>query len=81
MSEPDWLELRNVVDSHAGQLALFGGADGIRDTGLLESALARPQNKYAYAKQTWRSWLPPMLSALPATTLSSTATNGQLSPR
>jgi death-on-curing protein len=31
-------------------LALFGGADGIRDLGLLESALARPANKFAYGE-------------------------------
>ena len=48
MTEPEWLELGIVLDFHAEQLALFGGADGIRDLGLLESALARPQNKFAY---------------------------------
>jgi death on curing protein len=48
MNEPEWLELGIVLDFHSEQLALFGGADGIRDLGLLESALARPQNKFAY---------------------------------
>lgn len=32
------------------QLALFGGPDGIRDRGLLESALARPINRHAYGE-------------------------------
>ena len=50
MSEPRWLELNIVLDIHAEQLALFGGADGIRDLGLLESALARPINKFAYGE-------------------------------
>ena len=51
MTEPfEWLELEIVLDFHAEQLALFGGADGIRDLGLLESALARPQNKFAYGE-------------------------------
>jgi death-on-curing protein len=50
MTEPRWLELSIVLDFHAEQLALFGGADGIRDLGLLESALARPQNKFAYGE-------------------------------
>jgi death-on-curing protein len=50
MSEPRWLELNIVLDVHAEQLALFGGADGIRDLGLLESALARPINKFAYGE-------------------------------
>ena len=50
MSEPEWLDLNIVLDFHAEQLALFGGADGMRDLGLLESALARPVNKFAYGE-------------------------------
>jgi death-on-curing protein len=50
MSEPEWLELDIVLDIHAEQLALFGGADGLRDQALLESALARPINKFAYGE-------------------------------
>jgi death on curing protein len=50
MSEPEWLELEIVLDFHAEQLALFGGADGMRDLALLESALARPVNKFAYGE-------------------------------
>jgi len=50
VTEPEWLELGIVIDFHAEQLALFGGLDGIRDLGLLESALARPQNKFAYGE-------------------------------
>lgn len=49
-NEPEWLDIDIVLDFHAEQLALFGGADGIRDRGLLESALARPVNKYAYGE-------------------------------
>jgi death-on-curing protein len=48
---PEWLDIDIVLDFHAEQLALFGGADGIRDRGLLESALARPQNKFAYGER------------------------------
>jgi death-on-curing protein len=48
MSEPEWLNIDIVLDFHVEQLALFGGADGVRDLGLLESALARPINKFAY---------------------------------
>lgn len=48
MTEPVWLSVDLVVDIHSEQLALFGGPDGIRDRGLLESALARPLNKFAY---------------------------------
>jgi death on curing protein len=50
MNEPEWLDIEIVLDFHAEQLALFGGADGIRDRGLLESALARPVNKFAYGE-------------------------------
>jgi death-on-curing protein len=50
MSEPEWLDTTIVLDVHAEQLALFGGAEGVRDIGLLESALARPLNKLAYGE-------------------------------
>jgi death on curing protein len=50
MTEPEWLDLDIVIDFHAEQLALFGGPDGIRDVGLLESALGRAQNKFAYGE-------------------------------
>ncbi len=50
MKEPEWLDIELVLDFHAEQLALFGGADGIRDRGLLESGLARPINKFAYGE-------------------------------
>ena len=50
MNEPVWL-LRSVVDAmHDAQLAEHGGASGVRDGGLLESALARPRNLYAYGE-------------------------------
>ena len=47
MNEPVWLDVEIVTDLHAEQLALFGGPDGIRDRGMLESALGRPLNKFA----------------------------------
>jgi death-on-curing protein len=50
MSEPQWLDTTIILDVHAEQLALFGGADGVRDLGLLESALARPANKFSYGE-------------------------------
>lgn len=50
MNEPEWLDIAIVLDVHAEQLALFGGADGVRDRGLLESALARPLNKFSYGE-------------------------------
>jgi death on curing protein len=50
MIEPEWLDLAIVLDFHSEQLSLFGGADGSRDLGLPESALARPVNKFAYGE-------------------------------
>jgi len=50
VSEPRWLDTTIVLDVHAEQLALFGGAEGIRDIGLLESALGRPINKFTYGE-------------------------------
>jgi death-on-curing protein len=50
VSEPIWLDTSIVLDVHAEQLALFGGADGVRDLGLLESALGRPLNKFTYGE-------------------------------
>ena len=50
MTEPEWLDIEIMLDVHAEQLALFGGPDGVRDSGLLESALARPINKFAYGE-------------------------------
>jgi death-on-curing protein len=50
MNEPVWLDIDIVLDFHVEQLALFGGADGTRDRGLLESALARPINKFGYGE-------------------------------
>jgi death-on-curing protein len=45
--EPRWLDRRVILAVHDEQLADHGGAAGIRDEGLLESALARPQHHAA----------------------------------
>jgi death-on-curing protein len=49
MKEPVWIEERDALALHGKLLALHGGGEGIRDKGLLESALARPKQLYAYA--------------------------------
>jgi len=43
MSEPKFLALDQVLEIHRIQLELFGGQDGIRDLGSLESAIAQPE--------------------------------------
>ncbi|QEE40040.1 MULTISPECIES: type II toxin-antitoxin system death-on-curing family toxin [unclassified Methylobacterium] len=46
--EPEWLTTADVINAHAKQLRIFGGASGIRDPGALESALGRPINRWRY---------------------------------
>ncbi|MGA9640438.1 MAG: type II toxin-antitoxin system death-on-curing family toxin [Terriglobales bacterium] len=47
--EPLWIEERDALAIHDRLLALHGGRAGLRDRGLLESALARPRQHYSYA--------------------------------
>ncbi len=49
MSEPVWIDERDALAIHDQLLVLDGGAPGVRDQGLLESALARPRQIHAYA--------------------------------
>jgi death on curing protein len=51
VKEPVWVRTIEALAFHSQLIALFGGADGLRDLGLLESALARPRNLFAYEKQ------------------------------
>jgi len=48
VTEPLWIEERDALALHDRLLALHGGAAGVRDDALLKSALARPQQIYAY---------------------------------
>ena len=52
MGEILWIDKDETLTIHAQQLADHGGSDGVRDEGLLESALARPQNLLAYSDET-----------------------------
>ena len=52
MISPIWIEEAVVIAIHRRQLAEHGGSDGIRDKGLLESALFRPKNQLAYGNPT-----------------------------
>jgi len=47
--EPLWIEERDALSFHDRLLALHGGAMGLRDLGLLKSALARPRQHHNYA--------------------------------
>lgn len=51
MKEPIWLSVELVVAIHGEQLREFGGPSGIRDPGMLESALGRPKNKWSFGEE------------------------------
>jgi death-on-curing protein len=48
MAEWKWVSAAAALAAHREQLAEHGGGDGIRDAGMFESAMARPQNLAAY---------------------------------
>ena len=50
MKEPVWIDERDALALHDRLLALHGGAPGLRDDALLKSALARPQQHFAYGE-------------------------------
>jgi death on curing protein len=50
-TDPVWIETELVLAIHDRQLAEHGGGVGIRDAGALESALARPINKWSYGEE------------------------------
>ncbi len=49
MKEPAWVDERDARTLHEKLVAVHGGAGGIRDEGLLGSAMARPKQQFAYA--------------------------------
>ena len=69
MDEPIWMDALDAVIVHDRELSAHGGSAGIRDVGLLESALARPRNMWAYAEST------PPLSRLAAAYASGISSN------
>ena len=50
MVDPKWVTRQLVELIHEGVIEIGGGSHGLRDAALLESALARPQNLYAYGE-------------------------------
>lgn len=60
MTEIVWLLEETIMAIHQRQIAEHGGSEGLRDEGLLSSALARPQNIFAYGQP------PPDLATLAA---------------
>ena len=52
MKEPVWLNREDCFAIHEMMLAQHGGLVGVRDEGLLESALSKPRNLFAYSSPT-----------------------------
>jgi death-on-curing protein len=50
MTKPKWINRQQVEFIHEAVIDMGGGAHGLRDVALLESALARPQNQHAYGE-------------------------------
>jgi len=50
VKEPAWVTYEQVIAIHSRQLRRFGGAPGLRDDGLLRSAIERPANKRHYVQ-------------------------------
>src|ERR1700742_434803 len=48
LKEPLWVSYEQAIAIHSRQLRRFGGASGLRDEGMLRSALERPINKWRY---------------------------------
>lgn len=52
MLDPVWLSEELILSIHARQIGEYGRSDGIRDRGMLESALNRPRQRLAYGGAT-----------------------------
>lgn len=48
MQEPRWIKREWIEAMHADQIRQHGGSQGVRDEGLIESALMRPRNRWLY---------------------------------
>ena len=48
MNEPVWIDVADVLSFHEVMLARFGGLPGVRDAALLDSAVNRPRQLFAY---------------------------------
>ncbi|HEX8468365.1 MAG TPA: hypothetical protein VF620_11225 [Allosphingosinicella sp.] len=55
-NEPRWLNAWHVTHLNQRIVADSGEPHFVRDRGLLESALARPHNKWAYGEEEWSPW-------------------------
>jgi len=73
--EPLWITYEQAIAIHSRQLRRFGGAPGLRDEGMLRSALERPVNKWSYEQSPLAELPRPMPLGLRRTTPLSTETS------
>ena len=52
MDEPIWVWPEVLLALHRRHLAEHGGAEGLRDSNLFDSAMTRPQNRWGYSPET-----------------------------
>ena len=52
MKAPYWLTREECLALHGMMLSQYGGSEGLRDDNMLESALAKPRQRFAYGKPT-----------------------------
>jgi death-on-curing protein len=52
LAEPVWLSRRMIESIHHQQIRQHGGGYGVRDEGLIDSALTRPQNRWGYSPES-----------------------------
>ena len=52
MKEPRWVSMTLILAVHADQIKEHGGSPGVRDKGLLDSALSRPRNRFGYDSES-----------------------------
>jgi death-on-curing protein len=52
VTEPDWIDAQTARALNDRLLAAYGGQGGLRDAGLLESALSRPRHRFAYRRES-----------------------------
>lgn len=72
-----WVIESVALAAHAEQIAEHGGGEGVRDAGLLGSAMARPRNLAEYGDPDVAALAAAMHGGSPATIPSLTATNGR----
>lgn len=79
MKEPIWLDQKDCLAIHEMMLAQQGGLAGVRDEGLLESAISKPQHLYAYSSPSLHEMAARYAAGIPQSSVFSTEINERAS--